>query len=264
MGIVRYVKSPEDLQRAQASNPEFLPSTCQQVVIDYLTDPALASAIVPRPLVASPEGKMRVVLSHVAMHMPGGFDLEIGSAVFGVHCTYEGQPGYYIVTMPMTTESAVVGGRETYGEPKKIADIQFTRQGDTVEASVSRHGFTYLRFKGVIGEEQPARQIKDHAYCFKLFPSPSGQGFDHDPLLVRLNLLRKQEKAHAIQGELVLGESPLDPVADLPVRSIVSMQYEQMQSESNGEVLRSVPAEWLYPFSHQRYDDFSALLGGKQ
>ena len=38
-------------------------------------------------------------------------------------CSYDGVEGTYQITMPMTTEAAVVGGRETYGEPKKLAQI---------------------------------------------------------------------------------------------------------------------------------------------
>ena len=58
-------------------------------------------------------------------------------------------------------------------------------------------------------------------------------------------------------AELVLGESPMDPVADVPIKRLVSAEYEEGGSESNGTVLRSVPGEWLLPFLHQRYDDVS-------
>jgi acetoacetate decarboxylase len=34
--------------------------------------------------------------------------------------------------MPMTTEQATVGGRETFGEPKKIAEMSLTVDEDTV------------------------------------------------------------------------------------------------------------------------------------
>ena len=58
-------------------------------------------------------------------------------------------------------------------------------------------------------------------------------------------------------GELTLGASPLDPVADVPIRRIVRFEYEEGGTESNGRVLRTVPGEWLLPFLHQRYDDTS-------
>jgi acetoacetate decarboxylase len=60
-----------------------------------------------------------------------------------------------------------------------------------------------------------------------------------------------------VDGELVLGDSMIDPVADVPLRRLVSMEYEEGTTRSGGKVLRSVPGEWLLPFLHQRFDDIS-------
>ena len=61
-----------------------------------------------------------------------------------------------------------------------------------------------------------------------------------------------------LDGELTLGESPFDPVADLPVRRLARLEYEEGNTESNGRVLRPVTGAWLLPFLHQRYDDPAA------
>ena len=52
----------------------------------------------------------------------------------------------------------------------------------------------------------------------------------------------------------LLRDSPFDPVADLPVKRIVRMEYEEGSTESNGRVLRTIPGDWLLPFLHGRYD----------
>jgi acetoacetate decarboxylase len=158
--------------------------------------------------------------------------------------------------MPMTTEQAVVPGRETYGEPKKIAQIDFEKDGDRVKAAVSRMGLTYLSAEGTVGESLGPREFVEHAYCFKAQPScERGKGFDQDPLLVRLEWRHTHTNSWRLDGEVTLGESPLDPVADLPVRRLVRLEYEEGNTESNGKVLRPVNGEWLLPFLHQRYDD---------
>ena len=72
---------------------------------------------------------------------------------------------------------------------------------------------------------------------------------------MRLEWRHAHSEVRRAEGELVLRESPFDPVADLPVRRLVRMEYEEGTTESNGRVLRSVPGEWLLPFLHQRYDD---------
>jgi len=76
-----------------------------------------------------------------------------------------------------------------------------------------------------------------------------------EPLLARLDWRHDQREVRAAEGELVLRESPFDPVADLPVRRLVGMEYEEGTTQSNGRVLRALPAEWVLPVLHQRYDE---------
>ena len=74
--------------------------------------------------------------------------------------------------------------------------------------------------------------------------------------------MRRHEEAReglAIDGRLTLGDSPIDPIADIPVGRIVSMQYAHVATTQEGEVVERVPADWLLPFAHQRYDDLSVL-----
>jgi hypothetical protein len=55
----------------------------------------------------------------------------------------------------------------------------------------------------------------------------------------------------------VLRESESDPVADLPVRRIVSFHLVDGQMRSQrAEIVDRVPGEWIAPFAHQRYDHF--------
>ena len=260
MSILRYVKTTAQIAAAAETNPEFLNSRVRSVRCVYETDAKIAAALVPQPLKPAARPEVCVTFSHVAMQITPEFTFEIGSAVFGVKASYEGVDGIYIVTMPMTAEAAVVGGRETFGEPKKIADIQFTRDGDRVKASVTRMGMTYLSVEGQIGTALKAREFIEHAYCYKAFPScEHGKAFDYDPLLVRLEWRQKHDMVHTLDGTLTLGQSPLDPVADVPIRKLVRLDYEEGTTQSNGKVLRSVPGEWILPFLHGRYDDTSGL-----
>lgn len=256
MARVRWVKSLEQVKRAAEANPEFLPSTVRSIRCVYETDPAIVAAVIPRPLVPAARPEVCVTFSHVAMEIGPGVSFEIGSAIFGVRASYDGVDGIYLLAMPMTAEQAVVPGRETYGEPKKIAAIEFSAEGDRVAAKVTRMGVTYLEASGTLGESLGARDFSEIAYCVKAFPScERGKGFDQDPLLVRLNWHHQQKEVRRVSGELTLRESPFDPVADLPVRKLVTLEYEVGRTQSNGEVLRAIPGEWLVPFLHGRYDD---------
>lgn len=256
MARVRYAKTLEQLKKAAEANPEFLSSTVRSLRAVYETDPAITAAVTPRPLVPSPRGEVCVTFSHVAMHVRPELTIEIGSAIFGVRASYDGAEGIYLLTMPMTAEQAVLAGRDTFGEPKKIGQIDFKKEGGAVWARVTRMGIPYLELRGVVRESLPAREFSEFGYCFKALPScEKGGGFDGDPLLVRLEWKHAHELVNRVEGEVILRESPFDPVIDLPVRRLVRFEYEEGASQSNGRVLRSVPGEWLLPFLHQRYDD---------
>ena len=256
MARVRYAKTLDEVRRAADANPEFLKSTVRSIRAVYETHPELVAAVIPKPLVPAARPEVCATFSHVAMHISPQLTLEIGSAVFGVRARHEGAEGIYLLTMPMTTEQAVLGGRDTYGEPKKIAKIEFAKEGSRVRARVERMGIPYLEASGALGEKLGPRDYSEYAYCFKALPAcDKGHAFDGDPLLVRLEWKQHHDAAWRCDGELTLRESPFDPVADLPVRRLVRMEYDEGTTESNGRVLRSVPGEWLLPYLHQRYDD---------
>jgi acetoacetate decarboxylase len=258
MARLRYVKTAEQVRKAAEANPEFLSSTIRSVRAVYETDRAIVAAVLPRPLEPTERPEVSVVLSHVAMHISPELTFEVGAGSFGVRSRYEGVEGAYLLTMPMTTEAAVVAGRETFGEPKKLAQVEFSRDGGRVSATVQRMGVAYLELTGVVGRSIGPREFTDYAYCFKALPAiEKDRGFDGDPLLVRLEWRQRHQTANEVAGEVILRESPFDPVVDLPVRRLVRMEYEEGTTQSSGKVLRSVPGEWLLPFLHGRYDDLS-------
>ena len=259
MAKLRYVKTPEQVKKAAEANPEFRSSTVRSIRVVYETDPAIVAAVTPKPLEPIGRPEVCVTFSQVAMQISPEFTFEIGSAVFGVKVRYDGVEGIYLITMPMTTEQAVVPGRETYGEPKKIAEIEFQHDADRVSSKVTRMGTSYLSVEGALGSKLPPREFNEYGYCYKALPAcEKGGSFDGDPLLVRLEWKHQHDEVRIVDGgKLTLRESPFDPVVDLPVRRIVKMEYEVGRTQSNGKVLRSVPGQWLLPFLHGRYDDTS-------
>lgn len=261
MARLRYVRTLEQVKAAREAAPELLQSRVRSIRCVYETRPAVARALVPRPLEPDPRPEVCVTFSHVAVQIDPQLTLEIGSAIFGVRARHAGDEGIWLVTMPMTTEQAVIGGRETFGEPKKLAQIDFARDGERVWARVARMGMTYLEAAGTLGRALGPRQFVEHAFCVKASPScEPDRAFDHDPLLVRLEWRHDQDRAWEVNGaELRLGESPLDPVADVPIVRLLRCEYEEGRTQSNGRVLRSLPPEWVLPYLHARYDDPSGV-----
>ena len=225
------------------------------VTVVWETDLDVIKAVLPPPLEPS-EATARIRFATVDM----GTGIPVfGAGWFGVRARHGRVEGEYALFMPMTTEQATVGGRETYGEPKKIGAVSIAVDGNNLTARFERMGFTLAEVTGTLGAEIdiPPRDKVD--FYFKCSPSPDGKGFDTEPALVHVRRHEEAREGLAIDGRLTLGDSPIDPIADIPVGRIVSMQYARVATTQEGELVERVPADWLLPFAHQRYDDLSVL-----
>jgi acetoacetate decarboxylase len=261
MARLRYVKNSSGEGPAKAGGSK-IRHTVQSIRALYETEPEIARALLPRPLEPASAPEIFVQFANVAMHFSEERTVQIGAATVGVACSYEGRPGYYVLAMPMEGEFVVIGGRERYGEPKKIAEMAFSIEGDQVNAKVTRHGVTFLEIDGTLGAPSDGpKQFTEHFYCYKALPAASPDanengGFDGDVLLTLLTWERDYRSVRRIEdSRIILRESPHDPLIDVPVKRLLRMELAEGASRTGGEVLRSVPGEWLQPFLVQRYDD---------
>jgi acetoacetate decarboxylase len=140
--------------------------------------------------------------------------------------------------------------------------VSIERSGDHFRARFERMGFLLAELDGVLGTgvDIPARDKVD--FYFKISPSPDGKGFDTEPALVHVRRHEEARDGRTVEGTLTLHDSPIDPIADIPVGRILSMQFAQVATTQEGEVVERVPADWLLPYVHQRYDDLSVLGKG--
>lgn len=227
------------------------------LVATYETDPDAVGAVLPPPLSAPVEPLVRVTVATVDVGR--GYPV-FGAGTFAVHARHEELAGDYALVMPMTTEQSVIGGRETFGEPKKLADVVLDRSDDAVRGSFTRMGVTFVEVAGTILEEvEPAPERTRTSFYLKFLPSPTGKGFDGDPLLVHVKRRERTRRQWVVGGEVVLRESRFDPVADLPVLSLRTIELAERSSLQTGEVVASLPADWVAPYAHQRYDDMSPV-----
>jgi len=232
----------------------------EAVTVLYETDPEIVAAVLPPPLEPGPEPLVRVTITRVEMPGLPAF----GAGWIGVQARHEDRLGEYPIFMPMTTEQSVIGGREINGEPKKLAEVEVTRQGDQVSARIARMGSTVCEVTGRVTGPRDNYELEKTDFWFKLSPSCEEAGvLDQDPLLVYGEKTERTRVHEAIDGELILKEAPLDPVADLVIRKLVDINWTERASTQVGRVIGPVPRADLAPFMHQRYDDLS-VLGAKR
>jgi acetoacetate decarboxylase len=206
----------------------------------FRTDPDVVRAILPKPLGPADEPLAR---AFVARYPETNFGVSYSEGALFLRAVYKEEPGWYCLAMPVDNDMAMVGGREQFGYPKKIAEeITLERNGDHVIGRVVRRGVEVLHIEAelidpvgvaaldAVGpavsdlEGRPCR--KGVSFLFKFTRSPDGRGFDFVPRLVReVVLFRPRDDLTSGTGKLEMASSPYDPLGDIPVRDLIDVSY---------------------------------------
>src|SRR5262249_8748210 len=125
---IRYGARPPEQQRNREVEATSARIWSTAITVIWETDPSVIAAVLPSPLEPSePLARIRFATVDMGTGIP-----VFGAGWFGVRARHGGVEGEYPLFMPMTTEQATVGGRETFGEPKKIGGVSIALDGDTV------------------------------------------------------------------------------------------------------------------------------------
>ncbi|MFI8291206.1 acetoacetate decarboxylase family protein [Streptomyces sp. NPDC085614] len=259
MARVRYgARTDAEIAAARARSSSLPDIWSTGVVAVWETDPDVVAAVLPPPL--KPVGRPLVRANISRVDLPG---YPLGAGSVAVAAAHGDREGWYPLVMPMTHERALVGGREVFGEPKKLGEVTVEREGMVVRAALARHGIAFVEVRGAVSGPLPLPEpVEKTDFYFKFLPAVDGSGFEDDPVLVHCVRHEKVRRLERVTGDVVLRESMYDPVADLPVRRIVEITVGEKTTDQKGRVAERVSAESLAPYIHQRYDDPQQVLDG--
>ena len=187
-----------------------------KLVVSYTSDPASIADLLP-PGIEPLEPTVTVAFYCV----PVLDEPEYGISV-KVAASWQGVAGQYTLGMGIDQEAAVHISAETNGQPKFLCDVTFFRLGDTVQARATHQGYTFLEFRGRVagvGEPRPD-DATEHEWWTKYSRAIGGheKAYDFPPHVVDVATTLSQRHIEHVDGELVLRESPWDPIARyLPV-----------------------------------------------
>lgn len=257
MPLTRFVKTTEQqeaLQRVFAA-PAFL--DIRSLAVTFVSDPGVIAEILPPPLGPASTPRVSVSISEIRRSNCVG---PFYGCSFNIACRYADEDGFYCLTMPMSTDTAVIFGRELYAEPKKLAEIALdVRDDGRVHGTVTRHGITFIDLRGTF--EEPAlasgRETTTHHYYFKYLPAAGGCGFAHDPELVRVTHRAVTHQLARGSGIVTFRESPHDPVIDVPVLSVTGATLSESETHTSAEVVATVPAGMFRPYAFGKMDDLT-------
>ena len=199
-------------------NREFL-------IITYRTDPDLLRAVIPAPLEFT---EPLVKYEFIRMPDSTGFGnyTESGQVI---PVRFKGETGSYVHSMYLNDDAPIAGGREIWGFPKKLASPKLKVKKDTLLGTLDygpvRVATGTMGYKHRSLDSEKIRQaLAAPSYLLKIVPH-----VDCSPRiceLVRYFLTDITVKG-AWEGPagLELFDHALAPVAELPVREVVSATH---------------------------------------
>jgi acetoacetate decarboxylase len=236
----------------------------------WKTKPELIKKVLPRPLKPT---KDPVVGTFIANYPKTNFGVSYNESVMGVLAQFKGEIGLYVLSMPVDDDMAMVGGREVFGYPKKMANFLFKREGDTVEGWTERKGIRFIEMKGKItgktSQEDVLKMFNEFGiedfnltiYNFKYFPSPGGSDsdnfFDYNPRLVHEKVTFKHRSLETVEAEVKLTPSKFDPWAELEIVEMIGSFYTIGDNTMQiGKVVAEVKPTTFTPYAFLKYDPF--------
>ena len=176
MPEVRYAARPVEQRSDREVTATSVGAWSTSLTAVFPTDPAVLASVLPPPLSPPAEPLVKVGVSRVDI---GRGLPPFGAGTFAVAARHGGLDGWYPLLMPMSSEQAVIGGRETFGEPKKLAKISLEEEGDRVVGTVARMGVTIITVAGTVGADLDPPPDEDRLdFYLKFLRDPGGAGFD--------------------------------------------------------------------------------------
>ncbi len=260
MPLTRYVKSDEEIAGLQEilAAPAFL--DIRSLSVTFESDPVVVRELLPPPLLPGERPAVSISVSEIRRsNCVGPFN---GCSV-NLSCSYKGKPGLYCLTMPMSTDFAVVFGREIYAEPKKLAEIELDVYGEHARGTVTRYGIPYIELQGRFDEPLTPleSETESYHYYFKFMPAADGRGLAFDPQLVRVTHRGRVHSLTRGTGTVTLRESAHDPIIDLPVLEVTGAALAEVETHTRGEVVATVPAAEFLPWAYGKLDDMEVWAG---
>ena len=189
--------------------------------IHYPTDPEKIAALLPPGI--DPSDESNVHLSIYCFPVPD--EPEFG-VLITVDADYRGTKGYYAIGYGIDQESAIYISKDMNGQPKYPCEIDYYRIGKQVKARCTHQGYTFLEFKGkTVGAAELPEPHVEYEWWVKVSRAVGGaeKAYDFPPHVVSVKASYQHIHKEAVEGELVLRESPWDPIAELlPMRGAAS------------------------------------------
>lgn len=148
-------------------------------------------------------------------------------AILSLLVEHRGRPLNYIMHIAVTTEPPMLAGREIWGFPKKLAQIEFRNDRDMICGTLERPAGIRLA-SAIVRPERPADgpSVAPPPCSMRLIPSAEENGRPLCAEIIETRAEIRVIEAWTGVGSIAFAESSrLDPWSRLPVKRVIGASY---------------------------------------
>jgi acetoacetate decarboxylase len=220
--------------------PPFYYRDARSLAILYETDEEAAQDLLPEGLDLPLPASARLMVLYYPFSTLGSYH----EAILGLECSWRGEPRFYIAHILVTTVPPLVGGREVWGFPKKMAHIELRQEDEFIQGVVERPQGTRLATVTMRPERplDPPPTLGGGTVSLRVIPSPEE---NQPPSLAQLIETPAADwRGHEMwtgSGTLSFDcPTDLDPWHKLPVRHVKGAVYTRYDfTLPHGRVLKT-------------------------
>jgi acetoacetate decarboxylase len=210
---------------AAYQSPPFYYRGTRAISVAFETDLEAALEALPAPLEMSDPATAILSFYEYPWTTFGPYN----EAILSLLVTHKGRPMNYIMHIAVTTEPPMLAGREIWGFPKKLAQIEFKDDRDMICGTLERPAGIRLA-SAIVRPERPADNGHSAApappVSMRLIPSPEENGRPSCAELIETTANVKVIEAWTGVGSVAFAEgSRLDPWNRLPVKRVLQASY---------------------------------------
>jgi acetoacetate decarboxylase len=259
-----FVRSYEELGRtARGKGGLYEFYDAEMLTVMWETKREIVKRLLPPPLKPT---RRPLAMAFVANYPKTNFFPPYYEGGLFLRATFEGVEGNYCLAMPVTNDMAMAGGREEFGYPKKLANIELKRSGNSVEGHLERHGLRFFEIHAKLtgkpsSDDFPklmAGREKDGGifnYNFKHFLAPDEDLFEYNPRLVREKVILRPSVVKWGEAEVKLSPSDYDPWAEVEVVKMLGALYTVGNNTMlRGSVVAEVAPAAFVPYATLKWD----------
>jgi acetoacetate decarboxylase len=258
-----FVQSWEDLAKVAEARQTAEFYDAEMLTVMWETKPEIVKRLLPAPL--APATKP-IATAFVAYYPKTSFGSPYYEGALFLSAVYDGIEGNYCLAMPVTGDLAMAAGREVFGYPKKMANIQLNRNGNTMEASIERHGLCFFKLRARLTGTPNTSEFTDIVlnssseegtvcYNVKHFFASDGGGFDYNPRLIRERVILRPKLAELGEAEVELSHSEYDPWAEVEIVRILGAAYAVGDNTMlKGDVVAELDPIAFAPYAFLKWD----------